>query len=57
MRWKDAASCSFTNFNIDLKERPDDADSSIDLQRTIYLCVSGVEQEQLALGDPVAGAG
>jgi hypothetical protein len=57
MRPKDAASCSFTSFNIDLKERPDDTDSSIDLQRTIYLCVSGVEQEQLALGDPVAGAG
>jgi hypothetical protein len=34
MRLKDAASCSFDCFNIDLKERPDDTVSSIDLQRT-----------------------
>ncbi len=31
MRLKDAASCSFDCFNIDLKERPDDTVSSIDL--------------------------
>jgi hypothetical protein len=52
MRPKDAASCSFASFNIALKERPDDTDSSIELQRTIHLGVSGAEQEQLALGDP-----
>ncbi len=34
MRLKDAASCSFDCFNIDLKERPDDTVSTIDLQRT-----------------------
>ena len=32
MRLKDAASSSFDCFNIDLKERPDDTGSSIDLQ-------------------------
>ena len=34
MRLKDAASCSFDCFNIDLKERPDETVSSIDLQRS-----------------------
>ncbi len=53
MRLKDAASSSFDCFHIDLKERHDDTDSSIDLPRTLHLCGSGVEQEQLALGDPV----
>jgi hypothetical protein len=57
MRLKDAASCSFDCFNIDLKEWPDDTVSSIELQRTVYSCGSGAEQEQLAFGDPVSGAG
>jgi hypothetical protein len=56
MRLKDAASCSFDCFNNDLKERSDDTVSSIDLQRTVYLCGPGAEQEQLALGDPGSGA-
>ncbi len=37
MRLKDAASSSFDYFHIDLKERPDDTVSSIELQRTVYL--------------------
>ena len=57
MRLKDAASSSFDCFNNDLKERRDDTFSSIDLQRTVYLCGSGAEQEQLAFGDPGSGAG
>jgi len=56
-RLKDAASCSFDCFNIDLKERPDDTVSSIDLQRTVHLCGPRAEQEQLAFGDPGSGAG
>ena len=51
MRLKDAASCSFDGFHIDLKERPDDPVSSIDLQRTVRSWGSGAEPERLALGD------
>ncbi len=57
MRLKDAASSSFDCFHIDLKEQPDGTVSSIELQRTVYLCGSGAEQEQLAFGDPGSGAG
>ncbi len=57
MRLKDAASSSFDCFNIDLKERSDDTVSSIDRQRTVYLCGPRAEQEKLAFGDPVSGAG
>ena len=43
MRLKDAASCSFDCFNIDLKERPDDTVSSIELQRTVHAYPVGAD--------------
>jgi hypothetical protein len=36
MRLKDAASCSFDCFNIDLKERPDGTVSSTSNEQSIY---------------------
>jgi hypothetical protein len=57
MRPKGAVSSSFDCFNIDLKEQYDGTVSSIHLQRTDYSCGSGAEQEQLALGDAISGAG
>ena len=52
MRLKDVASCSFASFNGDLKEQYDDRNFCGHFQRPVYLCGTGTEQEQLALGDP-----
>ncbi len=49
--------CSFDCFNIDVKERPDDTVSSIDLQRTVHLCGPRAEQEAILLtcSSPASG--
>ena len=57
MRPEDAVSCSFAGFNDDQKERHDDTDFCNSLQRTVYPCGPGAEQEALAFGDPGSGAG
>ena len=57
MRPKELASSSFDCFTLNPKELHDDPVSSIGHQRTDYSRSFGAEQEQLAFGGAVSGAG